>query len=106
MANLRNPKTSGHIRGRLSLADLQDASGFSLSLDSSPAVDLDVNATAANNRIDVAALRLAALGSEFVGSGSLEGLTRYELNGNLRHLDLHAAAKGMWHKDLVYDGVV
>ncbi|HXJ41833.1 MAG TPA: hypothetical protein VNH18_21325, partial [Bryobacteraceae bacterium] len=105
MANLRNPKTSVHIRGRLSLADIQDASGFSLSLDSPPDVDLDVNATAVNSRI-VAALRLAALGSEFIGSGSSEGFSRYELNGNLRHLDLRAAVKGMWHKDLVYDGVV
>ena len=106
MANLRNPKTSAQISGRLSLADLQSVADVSLSLDSPLVVSVELNATAADNRIDLAELRLAALGSEFVGSGSLENFNRYKLNGNLRNLDLSTVSSGMWQKRLVYDGVV
>jgi translocation and assembly module TamB len=55
-------------------------------------------------RLDLEGLRLGAFGAEVVGNASLEEFTRYKLNGNLRHLDLRAAARAIGQKNLAYDG--
>ena len=78
--NLRNPKTSMHIQGRLALADLKNAGNLQLDLDRRgllSTVDLDANATVADNTIQVTGLRLTAGHSEIAASGKLK-----DPNGN------------------------
>ena len=78
--NLRNPKTSAHVQGRLALADLKNAGNLQLDLDRRDllsTVDLDANATVADNTIQVTGLRLTAGHSEITASGKLK-----DPNGN------------------------
>ena len=78
--NLRNPKTAAHLTGRLALADLKNIGNLPLALNARdvPAyADLDANATVANDRIDVAGLRLGLGGSRIEASGTLK-----DPNGN------------------------
>lgn len=57
------------------------------------------------HRLELANLRVGALGSELAGSASLEDRARYQLNGTLRHLDLRAAASAMGQKNFPYAGI-
>ena len=71
--NLRNPRTSAHIQGRVSLADVSNLANLPLhgNIQGAPsAVVLDVNATMGENRIDVANSRVA-LGASFIEASGL-----------------------------------
>jgi translocation and assembly module TamB len=54
--------------------------------------------------LDLKGMRLSALGGEFIGDASLQDFARYNVNGNLRHLDLLSASRALGQK-LPYDGV-
>ena len=52
-------------------------------------------------------LRLSAFGGEFAGNAGLEDFARYQVDGNLRNLDLQQALRQLAPKQqLPYDGVV
>jgi translocation and assembly module TamB len=57
------------------------------------------------HRLDLAGLRLDAAGGELGADASLEDFARFSLNGNLRHLDLRAAAVTMGQKDFAFAGL-
>ncbi|MDQ6663919.1 MAG: translocation/assembly module TamB domain-containing protein [Acidobacteriota bacterium] len=57
-------------------------------------------------RVDLNGMKLSVFGGEFAGNASLEDFARYKLNGDLRHLDLKAAARAAGQKTLPYDGIV
>ena len=56
--------------------------------------------------IDAQGMRLNAFGGEFAGNASLHDFEKYELNGNLRNLDIQTAARAFGVKKLPYDGIV
>lgn len=73
--NLRNPKLSAHIKGRLAMADLKNAANLPLALDARdiPAdLHLDANAVVANDTIQVTGLRLGLGNSSVEASGTLK----------------------------------
>ncbi len=73
--NMRNPKTTAHINGHLALADLKNVGNLPLSLNARNVpsmVDLDANATVADNSIQVSGLRLGIGGSDLEASGTLK----------------------------------
>lgn len=75
MENLRNPKTSAHLNGHVALEDLKDAAGLPLALHGRGVpemVDLDADATYADNAIQVAGLRAAMGHSNIQASGKLK----------------------------------
>ena len=74
LKDLRDPKTSAHIRGSLALADLRNAGNLQLadSRGLPSKVDLDVNATIALNRIDVANSHIAFGASTIEAAGPLQ----------------------------------
>ena len=73
--DLRNPKTSAHIAGRLALADLKNLGD--LSIGSGPrlptAIDLDANAAVAEKEIRISRLHVELGQSSMDASGNLEG---------------------------------
>lgn len=72
--DLKNPKISAHATGHIALADLKNAANlpFTLKGTNVPSViDLDANASAANNSIQIAGLQLSLGHSNFEASGSL-----------------------------------
>jgi translocation and assembly module TamB len=77
--DLKNPKLSAHAAGHIALADLKNAADvpFSLKAAKVPSViELDANASAANNALDVMGLRLSLGQSNIQASGSLaQGLS-------------------------------
>jgi translocation and assembly module TamB len=58
------------------------------------------------HNLDLKGLRLAAFGGEFAGNASLQDFARYRLDGNLRNLDLIAAARAAGQKQFPYSGIV
>lgn len=73
--NMRNPKVSAHINGHVSLEDLKNAGNVPIALESRDvprAVDLDANATVADNNIQVTGLRLGIGHSDIEASGTLK----------------------------------
>jgi translocation and assembly module TamB len=58
------------------------------------------------HNLDLKGLRLAAFGGEFDGNASLQDWGRYRVDGNLRSLDLSAAARAAGLKQFPYAGVV
>jgi translocation and assembly module TamB len=73
--NMRNPRVSAHINGHLALADLRNAANLPLAVESHnvpTAVDLDANATVADNTIQVAGLRMGIGSSDIEASGTLK----------------------------------
>ncbi len=78
MVNLRNPKTSAHINGHIALADLKNLGNLPLTLNTRnvpSTVDLDANATVADNLIQVTGLRLGIGHSTIEASGVLKDPT-------------------------------
>jgi translocation and assembly module TamB len=75
LENLRNPRTSAHLNGHLALADLKNAANLPLALNArnAPAfLNLDANATVADNTIQVTGLRLTIGRSNIEASGKLK----------------------------------
>ena len=58
------------------------------------------------HNLDLKGLRLEVFGGEFEGNASLQDLARYRVDGNLRGLDLSAAARAAGQKQFPYSGVV
>jgi len=58
------------------------------------------------HNLDLKGLRLAAFGGQFEGNASLQDLARYRVDGNLRSLDLSAAARAAGQKQFPYSGAV
>jgi translocation and assembly module TamB len=58
------------------------------------------------HNLNLKGLRLAAFGGEFAGNASLQDFARYRLDGNLRNLDLTAAARAAGEKQFPYSGIV
>jgi translocation and assembly module TamB len=56
--------------------------------------------------LELKGMRLAALGGQFLGDVELHDLARYQVRGNLRNLDLRAAAAAMGEKQFLYDGTL
>ncbi len=77
--DLKNLKVSAHAMGHIALVDLKNAANVPLSLTARnlpSVIDLDVNASTANNAIEVNRLRLSLGHSNVEASGSLNrGLT-------------------------------
>jgi translocation and assembly module TamB len=77
--DLKNPKMSAHATGHIALADLKNAANVPLSLKAAnvpSVIDLDANASTANNAIEVTGLRLSLGRSNIEASGRLnEGLS-------------------------------
>jgi len=73
--NLRNPKTSAHINGRLALADVKNAGNLPLELnarEAPAAIQIDANAAVADNAIQVKGLKVGLGHSSIEASGTLE----------------------------------
>ena len=78
--DLRKLKVSAHATGHIALADLKNAANLPLSLQARnvPSVmDLDANASTANNTIDVNRLRLSLGRSNIEASGNLKRWARF-----------------------------
>jgi len=95
--NMRNPKISAHVNGHVALADLKNMADLPISVENR-ALELDANATIADNRIDVIGLR-AGIGQSNIeasgtlkdpkGNGAIQFKSRLDLNelGALAKLD-------------------
>jgi autotransporter translocation and assembly factor TamB len=78
MDNMRNPKTSAHINGHVALADLKKLGSLPLTPNARnvpSTVDMDANATVADNLIQVTGLRLGIGHSTIEASGVLKDPT-------------------------------
>ena len=60
----------------------------------------------AQNNLEINHLQIAAVGAEFSGDVSLQNFARYQLRGNLRHLDVKDAIRAAGVQPLPYDGVI
>ena len=69
-------------------------------------VDLSTGVRVTPARVELKGLRLAAFGGELDADATLEDFARYQVSGNLRHLDLRQALIGLGQKQLPYDGVL
>ena len=58
------------------------------------------------HNLDLKGLRLAAFGGQFEGNASLQDWGRYRVDGNLRNLDLSAAARAAGLKQFPYAGAI
>ncbi|HWC00867.1 MAG TPA: translocation/assembly module TamB domain-containing protein [Bryobacteraceae bacterium] len=58
------------------------------------------------HRLDLQGLRLAAFGGELAADASLAEFARYQVRGNLRHLDIGTAARTFGVNDFAYSGVI
>jgi translocation and assembly module TamB len=74
LENLSDPKASAHIQGRLALVDVNRLANLQLAAGRTgpAAVDVDVEASAADNRIDVARSRIVFGSSQVEASGRLQ----------------------------------
>jgi len=55
--------------------------------------------------LEVRGMRLDAFGGELAGDASLRDFARYQLNANLRNLDLRTVARTFGQKDMAYGGI-
>jgi translocation and assembly module TamB len=69
-------------------------------------INLDSIVTADPHRIELAGLRLAAMGGSFAGSASLVEMTQFHLSGNLRNFDIAQVSRALGGRPLDYSGVV
>lgn len=69
-------------------------------------VSLESSVTADATRIELAGMRLGALGGSLTGSASLEKLDRFQLSGNLHNFDIEKLAGAFLAAPLGYDGVI
>ncbi len=91
-----------HVTGNVEARDL----AFSQGAQRIRNVNLFTAVNFDSQRLDLKGLRLSALGGRFDGDVSLEEFARYNLNGNLRNLDVRTAAVALGQRPLPYDGVV
>jgi translocation and assembly module TamB len=76
LENLRNPVFSGHVNGRVTLADLRNSTGLPLDVSgrSLPsAVDLDASATASSDQVQLKSMTVVLGRSSIDASGTLKG---------------------------------
>jgi translocation and assembly module TamB len=93
------------FKSRLSLDELARLANTSTHL--AGVVGLDgIAKLDAQNNFNLNDLHIAALGAEFSGDISVQGFARYQLRGNLRHLDIQNAIRAAGEAPLPYDGVV
>jgi len=93
------------FKSRLSLDELARLANASTHL----AGVVGVNGIAkldAQNNLTLSDLQLSAFGAEFSGDISLQDFARYQLRGNLRHLDIQNAIRAAGAQPLPYDGVI
>ena len=77
LENMKSPRTSAHVNGHISLADLKNIAGLPIypAAKNVPAVlDLDANASLSGNTIDVKGLRMSAGKSNIEASGANSAL--------------------------------
>jgi translocation and assembly module TamB len=110
--NMRNPKVSAHINGRVALADLKNVANLPLALQSRAGpttMDLDANATAGNNKIEVTGLRLGLGHSNLEASGTLKdpngsGALEFKSRMDLGELGLLAKVEARPEGTVVMNG--
>ncbi|HXA50218.1 MAG TPA: hypothetical protein VNV86_07945, partial [Candidatus Acidoferrum sp.] len=76
LENLRNPSFTGHVNGRLALADLRNSTGLPLDISVRglpDAVELDARATASADQVQLTSLTVALGRSSIDASGTLKG---------------------------------
>ncbi len=69
-------------------------------------ISLDSAVTADPHRIELAGLRLNALGGGFTGSATVEEMARFHVSGNLRNFDLEQMSRLAMSQPLGYSGVI
>ncbi len=69
-------------------------------------INLDSTVTADPHRIDLAGLRLEALGGTFSGSASLVEMAQYRVVGTLRNFDIGRVSRPFMARPLDYSGVI
>ena len=69
-------------------------------------IDVAANATAVPNHIELADLRIGALGGDLTGSATVENQQRFQLTGTLHHLDIDRVARTFTPEHIGYDGLV
>ncbi|HVW85119.1 MAG TPA: hypothetical protein VHB50_10585, partial [Bryobacteraceae bacterium] len=75
MENMNSPKVSAHINGRVATIDLENVANLPLAVNAKNVpgeLDLEANATASSDAIDVAGLRITLGKSNFEASGRLK----------------------------------
>jgi translocation and assembly module TamB len=110
--NMRNPKVSAHINGRVALADLKNVANLPLALESRAVpttMDLDANATAGSNKIEVTGLRLGLGHSNLEASGTLKdssgsGALEFKSRMDLGELGLLAKVEARPEGTVVLNG--
>ena len=60
----------------------------------------------AQNNLNLNGLQVAAFGAEFSGDISLQDFARYQVRGNLRHVDIQNTIRAFGERPLPYDGVI
>ena len=58
------------------------------------------------HQLELKGLSVSAFGGQFNGNASLQDFSRYQLNGNLRNLNLRVVARALSQQQLPYDGNV
>jgi translocation and assembly module TamB len=69
-------------------------------------ISLDTSVTADPHRIELAGLRLDALGGSFHGSAGIEEMDKFQLQGNLSHFQIEQVVRVFRPGQLGYNGVV
>ena len=69
-------------------------------------VDITTRVTAVPDRIDLAGLRINAMGGDLTGSATVENQQRFRLDGALHHLDIDRVARTFTPDHIGYEGVV
>ena len=69
-------------------------------------IALDSAVTADPHRIELAGVRLAALGGSFTGSAAIQEMQQFHVAGNLHNFDIDQLTRTFMAKPLGYDGVV
>jgi translocation and assembly module TamB len=67
---------------------------------------IDTSVTADPHRIELAGLRLAALGGGFTGNATIEEMQHFRAAGNLHNFDIDQMARAFTGKGYGYDGIV
>lgn len=57
-------------------------------------------------RLDLPGFRINVIGAEITGNAALENFSRYTVNADLRHLDLHTAERALDGRSVAFAGVV
>lgn len=96
-----DPSNNYQLTGNLAAKNLSFQSGASRISGVGLVSDLRLDP----HRLDFTNLRLDAWGAEVAGKASLEDFARFQLHGDLRHLDLRFVAAALGLKDFAYSGI-